>query len=75
MTLTELMQAIDSLSAEELQALHEHITQRQRAAAAEALALALDSLREGFSDTDLDRLEWAMNVEVVQRAERSTWQT
>ncbi len=74
MTLTQLLQAIDSLTAEELQELREHLEQRQRAAAAETLVRALDDLREGLSDADLARLEWAMNVEVVQKAERSTWQ-
>ncbi len=66
MTLTELLQAIDTLSTEELQELREHIEQRQRAAAAETLVRALDDLREGLSDADLARLEWAMNVEIVQ---------
>lgn len=74
MTPTELLRAIDTLSAEELQELREHIEQRQRAAAAETLVRALDDLREGLSDADLARLEWAMNVEVVQKAECSTWQ-
>ncbi|MEW6577730.1 MAG: hypothetical protein AB1435_00895 [Chloroflexota bacterium] len=75
MTLTELLQAINTLSAEELRELREHIEQRQRVAAAETLVRALDDLRQGLRDADLARLEWAMNVEVVQRAERSAWQT
>jgi hypothetical protein len=32
----------------------------------DALMSIVDDLREGFSEQDLDQLEWAMNVEYIE---------
>jgi hypothetical protein len=78
MTLDKLKEAINTLSREERQHLREYIEQRETPPAKKLDMDALDQifaeLREGFSEEDLDELEWAMNVEYVEPLDESEWQ-
>lgn len=69
MTLNEMIQALDRLSAEELVQLREHIAQREREAIErkiEEFDRVVEALREGLTNEQLDLIEWAMNVEFIQ---------
>ena len=78
MTLDKLKEAVDTLSPEERQHLREYIEQHETSPTKKLDMGALDQifaeLREGFSEKDLDELEWAMNVEVVEPLDESEWQ-
>jgi hypothetical protein len=78
MTLDKLKEAIDQLSADERQHLREYIEQHETPSTKKLDMRALDQvfaeLREGFSEEDLDELEWAMNVEYVEPLDESEWQ-
>ena len=67
MTLQDMMKAVDSLTPDEMRQLREHIEQKERTQHSPGLDInaieqVFDDLREGFSDEDLDELEWAMNL-------------
>ncbi len=81
MALHELIRAVDELSSEDFEALYIHIHEqreyRQHSGSVDRhndpidmhdLRQILAELREGFSESDLDELKWAMNVEYVDRA-------
>lgn len=77
MTISDLLNAVDTLSAEELVMLRERLEQRQHHIAGETpdqLEHALDRLREGLTDEQLDQIEWAMNIEIIQPPDVSAWQ-
>lgn len=66
MTLQDMMKAVEALSSDEMRQLREHIEQIERESAPPKLDIAaiervFADLREGFSEQDLDELEWAMN--------------
>ena len=67
MTLHEILNAVDDLSADEMRHLREHIEQKEREQQPKLDIAALEQvfadLRAGFSEEDLKGLEWAMNVE------------
>lgn len=76
MTLAELMKAVDELSHEELRQLREYIQQQEHKHGEldiDALEMVFAELREGFSDHDLDELEWAMNVEYIEPVDDNEW--
>ena len=76
MTLAEVMKAVDELSQEELRQLREYIQQQEHKHGEldiEALEEVFAELREGFSEHDLEELEWAMNVEYVEPVDDSEW--
>lgn len=68
-TLEEVLKAVDTLSADELIQLQHYLTQRQHSEATTDKAAALDgaiqAMREGLSEQDLNEIEWAMNVEFI----------
>jgi hypothetical protein len=77
MTLNELIQAIETLTPEELQQLRARIEQRQRefvSGSANSLDRALAALRDGLTDEQIDQIEWAMNVEVIEPPDETAWQ-
>jgi hypothetical protein len=69
-TLDEVLKAVDRLSADELLQLQQYVTQRQRSELttdkASALDAAIQAMREGLTEHDLDEIEWAMNVEFIK---------
>jgi len=69
MTFSELLAAVDQLNEDELTQLKQHIESREQHAKAmdiDAIEQIFAQMREGFSETDLDELEWAMNVEYIE---------
>lgn len=75
MTLQDMLKAVESLSAEEIRLLRERIEQIERDQRPpeldiDALEQVFAELRAGFSDEDLDELEWAMNVEYIEPADK-----
>ncbi len=79
MTLQDMIKALDDLSPEERQRIREELEGRDVLQEAmdeandrqnmpldiEALKRLFGELREGFTQDDLDELEWAMNLEVI----------
>lgn len=66
MTLANLLEEIDRLSEEELRQIQEHIDRRRRETAqarADALMEAIDKLREGLTEEQIEEMEQAMNAE------------
>jgi hypothetical protein len=75
MSLKEMIEAVDRLSPDEMRQLREHIEQKERETGKreldiEAIEQVFADLREGFSEEDLDELEWAMNVEYIEPADK-----
>lgn len=75
MTLQDMLKAVDDLSPEEMRLLREHIEQKEREQRQPKLDLAaleqvFADLRAGFSEEDLDELEWAMNVEYIEPVDK-----
>jgi hypothetical protein len=74
MTLQDMMKAVEDLSPDEMRQLRQHIEQKERERQPEldmdAIEQVFDDLREGFSEEDLDQLEWAMNVEHIEPADK-----
>ena len=71
MTLQEIIEAVDALPLNEMQQVRQHIEQRETDEEnpiidIDAVEKALAELREGFSEEDLEELEWAMNVEYIE---------
>lgn len=77
MSLADLIRAVDTLSIDEFELLYAHIMEqreRRRLDMAEDrpndelnindLRQIFAELRDGFSESDLDDLDWAMNLEV-----------
>jgi hypothetical protein len=67
MTLQDMMKAVEELSPDEMRQLRQQIEQIERESAQPKLDIAaiervFADLREGFSEEDLDELEWAMNM-------------
>lgn len=80
MTLADLIHAVDTLSSDDLETLATHI-QHQRGRRVdqgmsgdrhpkqldiEAIMQTFAELADGFSETDLDELDWAMNNEFIE---------
>ncbi len=68
-TLQEVLKAVDTLTPDELVELQHYVEQRQQTtpmSKAAALEAAIDALRDGLTDADLDEIEWAMNVEFTK---------
>lgn len=77
MSIHDLLRAVDTLTADELRLLHERVEQRQLDIASKmpgALDHALDMLRSGLSDEQLNQIEWAMNLEIIQPPDKTAWQ-
>lgn len=69
MTFNELLKAVDQLNDDELTKLKEHIASREQQSNGmdiDEIERIFAEMREGFSEQDLDELEWAMNVEYVK---------
>jgi hypothetical protein len=69
MTLAELMKAVDDLSRQDFETLYDYLEQRREYLAEERIRMieeAVAEIREGFSEQDLEELEWAMNVEYIE---------
>lgn len=80
MTLQELKTAISELSTEDLRILESYIHDRRKLLETakplnvEALEQAIEAMREGLTEEDLDEIEWAMNVEYIEPLDESEWQ-
>ena len=75
MSLQDMLKAVENLTPEEMRRLREHIEQKEREQRQPELDIAaiervFAELREGFSDEDLGELEWAMNVEYIEPADK-----
>jgi hypothetical protein len=83
--LDELMRAVDELSDEELRQLRDYVNQRHtsdeedtelRAGTmnVDALMRAVDEIREGLTQQELDEMIAAMNEEYIEPFDESEWQ-
>lgn len=75
MTLQEMLKAVANLSPDEVRQLREYLEQIEDESVPSpvsmtALEQVFADLRAGFSDADLDELEWAMNVEYIEPPEK-----
>ncbi|MBC8098641.1 MAG: hypothetical protein H7Y11_04310 [Armatimonadetes bacterium] len=78
MELATVLQALDALSNDDLDAVNAYLQQERAARQSlgnrhpteplnvERIARLFAELREGFSAQDLDELEWAMNYETIE---------
>lgn len=71
MTLRELKEAVQQLEPRELLDLRDFIEKRISVEEdvhpkVAALRHAIDLMREGLTEEDLDEIEWAMNVEYIE---------
>jgi hypothetical protein len=76
MTLQEMYQLIDKLSADEMRQLQEYIEQRQREEARErarAFMEAVEEMREGLTEEQLAQIEWAINYKYVEPPDDEMW--
>jgi hypothetical protein len=67
MTLAEVMKAVDELSPDEIRQLRDYLDRRdaQQELDIEGIKQIFSELREGFTEQDLQELEWAMNGEDI----------
>lgn len=76
MTLANLLKEVDRLSEEELQKLQAYIDRRRRETAkarADALMEAIDKLREGLTEEQIEEMEQAMNAEYAESVDLDEW--
>jgi hypothetical protein len=68
MTLAEVIKAVDELSPDEIRQLRDYLETRQaqQELDIEGIKQIFSELREGFSEQDLQELEWAMNAEYIE---------
>jgi hypothetical protein len=69
MTLQEIYQLIDKLSADEMRQLQEYIKRRQHEEdkeRARKIMAAFDEMREGLTEEQLDQIEWAVNYKYIE---------
>ncbi|MCU0497087.1 MAG: hypothetical protein MUF87_07030 [Anaerolineae bacterium] len=72
MELEQILKAIDGLSLEDRQQVYEYLSRDHPAPEAidvERIKTLFAELRDGFSEADLEALEWAMNVEEIRRVD------
>lgn len=85
MMLDELMKAVDRLSNEELRQLRDYVNQRHTDEEEEtelltgtmnvdALMRAVDEIREGLTEAEIDEMIAAMNEEYIEPFDESEWQ-
>lgn len=84
MTLNELIRAVDALSEDELAQLRDYINHRQfreqtntelrpGTTDVDALIEAIDQMREGLTEQQLDEIVAAMNEEYIEPFDESEW--
>lgn len=83
MTFEEVLQVVDQLNDEERQRLHQYLDQQAQSIKAHPLSAeeriqrlnaAMDAMRDGLSQEELDEMTAAMNEDYIEAVDDSLWE-
>lgn len=78
MTFEEVLQVVDQLNDEERQRLHQYLDQQVHPLSAEErirrLNAAMDAMRDGLSQEEIDEMTAAMNEKYIENVDDSLWE-
>ena len=74
MTLEQIFNEVDRLNAQEFMRLLEHVEERRKRDWARDFDEAVEALREGLSEDEINEMVQAMNGEYVKPSDDTQWQ-